>query len=313
MRSRSSWPSAGRWSTTREYPPAEFAEFHARHETGSIAPPEISRSAWQYRAWGTAWIIVGSFFSIAVALFGWDRQLHVLGFGCAAFGLLQIAAAWLQSWGRTADALYCIMNDFFMMPRTMRRLALVQFLSWFGLFAMWIYTTPAVAGRHFGATDAASAAYNEGANWVGVLFAAYNGFAAIAALLIPLVARVIGRRWTHLVNLSLGGLGLISFIFIDDPRMLVVAMAGVGIAWASILSLPYAMLSGAVPPEKMGIYMGIFNFFIVIPQILAASVLGLLVRVLFHGESIYALATGGALMILAGLATLRVDDREAAP
>ena len=207
-------------ATTREYPPAEFAEFHARHETGSIAPPEISRSAWQYRAWGTAWIIVGSFFSIAVALFGWDRQLHVLGFGCAAFGLLQIAAAWLQSWGRTADALYCIMNDFFMMPRTMRRLALVQFLSWFGLFAMWIYTTPAVAGRHFGATDAASAAYNEGANWVGVLFAAYNGFAAIAALLIPLVARVIGRRWTHLVNLSLGGLGLISFIFIDDPRML---------------------------------------------------------------------------------------------
>ncbi|HEY8265099.1 MAG TPA: MFS transporter [Steroidobacteraceae bacterium] len=300
-------------ATTREYPPAEFAEFHARHETGSIAPPEVSRSAWQYRAWGTAWIIVGSFFSIAVALFGWDRQLHVLGFGCAVFGLLQLAAAWLQSWGRTADALYCIMNDFFLMPRTMRRLALVQFLSWFGLFAMWIYTTPSVAGRHFGATDAASAAYNDGANWVGVLFAAYNGFAAIAALLIPLVARVIGRRWTHLVNLSLGGLGLISFLFIDDARMLLVAMAGVGIAWASILSLPYAMLSGAVPPAKMGIYMGIFNFFIVIPQILAASVLGLLVRVVFGGESIYALVTGGVLMIFAGIATLRVDDGEATP
>jgi maltose/moltooligosaccharide transporter len=204
------------------------------------------------------------------------------------------------------------MNDLFLMPRTMRRLALVQFLSWFGLFAMWIYTTSAVTSRHFGTTDVASAAFNEGANWVGVLFAAYNGFAAVAALLIPLVARAIGRRWAHLVNLSLGGAGLIAFLVIDDPKMLLVAMAGVGIAWASILSLPYAMLSGAVPPEKMGIYMGIFNFFIVIPQILAASVLGLVVRVLFGGEPVYALALGGALMILAGIATLRVDDREAA-
>jgi maltose/moltooligosaccharide transporter len=299
-------------ATTREYPPAEFAEFHARHETGSTAPPTVSRSAWQYRAWGTAWIVAGSFFSIAVALFGWDRQLHVLGLGCVVFGLLQLVAAWLQSWGRTADALYCIMNDLFLMPRTMRRLALVQFLSWFGLFAMWIYTTAAVTSRHFGTTDASSAAFNEGANWVGVLFAAYNGFAALAALLIPLVARAIGRRWAHLVNLSLGGLGLIAFLFIDDPRMLLVAMAGIGIAWASILSLPYAMLSGAVPPAKMGIYMGIFNFFIVIPQILAASVLGLLVRVVFGGEPIYALVTGGVLMILAGFATLRVDDAGAA-
>jgi len=295
---------------TREYPPERFAEFHAQHATGATSPPAVSRSAWQYRAWGTAWILAGSFFSVAVALFGWDRQLHVLGIGGAAFGLLQLAAAWLQSWGRTADALYCIMNDLFLMPLTMRRLAVVQFLSWFGLFAMWIYTTSAVTSRHYGTTDASSAAFNEGANWVGVLFAAYNGFAAIAALLIPLVARVIGRRWTHLVNLSLGGLGLIAFLFIDDPRALVFAMVGVGIAWASILSLPYAMLSGAVPPAKMGIYMGIFNFFIVIPQILAASVLGLLVRVVFGGESIYALVAGGALMIAAGIATLRVDDPE---
>jgi maltose/moltooligosaccharide transporter len=246
-------------------------------------------------------------------VFDWDLQLHVLGVGSAAFGVLQLVVAWLQSWGRTKDALYCIMNDLFQMPRTMRQLALVQFLSWFGLFAMWIYTTSAVTSRHYHATDVASAAFNEGANWVGVLFAAYNGFAALAAILIPLVVAKIGRRHAHLLNLALGGAGLIAFLFIDDPRMLLVAMIGVGIAWASILSLPYAMLSGAVPPSKMGIYMGIFNFFIVIPQILAASVLGVLVRVLFHGESIYALATGGILMILAGIATLRVDDHEAAP
>jgi maltose/moltooligosaccharide transporter len=298
--------------TTREYSPAQFAEFHSRHATGVASPPAVSRSAWQYRAWGTAWILAGSLFSVAVALFGWDRQLHVLGIGGGAFGLLQLAAAWLQSWGRTADALWCIMNDLFLMPRTMRRLAVVQFLSWFGLFAMWIYTTSAVTDRHFGTTDTSSAAFNEGANWVGVLFAAYNGFAALAALVIPLVARVIGRRWAHLVNLWFGGAGLIAFLFIDDPTLLLLAMVGVGIAWASILSLPYAMLSGAVPPEKMGIYMGIFNFFIVIPQILAASVLGLVVRVVFDGESIYALATGGVLMMLAGIATLRVDDEAGA-
>ncbi len=296
---------------TKEYSPAELAEFSESQAAEGTAQPAESRSARQYRVSGTVWLLGGSFFSVAVAVFDWDLQLHVLGMGSAAFGVLQLIVAWLQSWGRTADALYCIMNDLFAMPRTMRQLALVQFLSWFGLFAMWIYTTSAVTSRHYGANDAASAAFNEGANWVGVLFAAYNGFAALAAVLIPFVVARIGRRRAHLLNLSLGGAGLIAFLVIDDPRMLLVAMVGVGIAWASILSLPYAMLSGAVPAAKMGIYMGIFNFFIVIPQIMAASVLGVLVRVLFDGESIYALATGGALMILAGLATLRVDDREA--
>jgi maltose/moltooligosaccharide transporter len=298
---------------TKEYSPAELAEFSAADVAQKPEQPGESRSARPYRASGTLWLLGGSFFSVAVAVFDWDLQLHVLGVGSAAFGVLQLVVAWLQSWGRTKDALYCIMDDLFHMPRTMRQLALVQFLSWFGLFAMWIYTTSAVTSRHYHATDAASAAFNEGANWVGVLFAAYNGFAALAAILIPFVVARIGRRRAHLLNLPLGGAGLIAFLFIDDPRMLLVAMVGVGIAWASILSLPYAMLSGAVPSSKMGIYMGIFNFFIVIPQILAASVLGVLVRVLFHGESIYALATGGDLMILAGLATLRVDDREAAP
>jgi len=297
-------------ASTKEYSPAELAEFSGSHATDAAASPVDTRSARQYRASGTLWLLSGSFFSIGVAVFGWDGQLHVLGVGGAAFGILQLVAAWLLSWGRNADALFSIMNDLFHMPRAMRQLAVVQFLSWFGLFAMWIYTTSAVTSRHYGTTDAASAAFNEGANWVGVLFAAYNGFAALAAVLIPFVAKRIGRRRTHLLNLSLGGAGLIAFLVIDDPQWLLLAMVGVGIAWASILSLPYAMLSGAVPPAKMGIYMGIFNFFIVIPQILAASVLGVLVRVLFNGQSIYALATGGVLMVLAGLATLRVDDHE---
>jgi maltose/moltooligosaccharide transporter len=176
---------------------------------------------------------------------------------------------------------------------------------------MWIYTTPGVTAHHYGATEASSQAYNDGADWVGVLFAAYNGFAALAALTLAPLATRLGRRGAHLVCLSLGGVGLISFVFIDDPTWLLLPMVGVGFAWASILSMPYAMLAGALPAAKMGLYMGVFNIFIVIPQILAATLLGLLLRNVFDGEAIYVVLTGGVLLLLAGLATLRVDDRDA--
>jgi maltose/moltooligosaccharide transporter len=159
---------------------------------------------------------------------------------------------------------------------------------------------------HFGATDATGAVYNEGANWVGVLFAAYNGFAALAAFVIPLLVRWLGMPRTHLVNLWLGGAGLLSFLLIRDPAWLLLSMVGVGFAWASILSLPYALLAGSVPSRKMGVYMGIFNFFIVIPQLVIASVLGVLLKDLFDGQPIYALATGGVSFIIAGLCALRV-------
>jgi len=204
-----------------------------------------------------------------------------------------------------------ILRDLIAMPKVMRQLAVVQFLTWFALFAMWIYTTPGVTSHHYGASDASSAAYNNGADWVGVLFAAYNGVAALAALLLTPLAARLGRRGAHMLCLSLGGAGLVSFVFIDDPRWLILPMIGVGFAWSSILSMPYAMLVGALPASKMGLYMGIFNFFIVIPQILAGTILGLLVRTVFGGEAIYAVVTGGVLLFLAGLATLRVDDREA--
>jgi maltose/moltooligosaccharide transporter len=177
---------------------------------------------------------------------------------------------------------------------------------------MWIYSTSAVTAYHFGTTDPISQAYNDGANWVGVLFASYNGFAALAAIAIPFVANRLGCRWSHLINLTLGGIGLIGFLFVRDPDWLIVPMIGVGIAWASILSLPYALLSDVLPTAKMGVYMGIFNFFIVIPQLIAASVLGLVLREFFAGQGIYGLVIGGALMILAGLSTLFVD-RQAEP
>ena len=190
----------------------------------------------------------------------------------------------------------------------MRQLALVQFFSWFALFAMWIYTTAAVTEVHFAAKDTSSAAYNEGANWVGVLFAAYNGFAAIAALLIAQMSKRLGLRVSHLINLCLGGAGLISFLLIRDPHWLLLSMVGVGFAWASILALPYALLADCLPAAKMGVYMGIFNFFIVIPQLLAASVLGFLLKTFFGNAPINALLVGGISLIVAGLCTLRVKE-----
>jgi maltose/moltooligosaccharide transporter len=199
------------------------------------------------------------------------------------------------------------------MPDAMRRLAVVQFFSWFALFAMWIYTTGAVTSVHFGSTDPTSEAFNDGANWVGVLFAAYNGFAALAAIVIPWMSRRIGLRLTHLFNLLLGAAGLIGIQWITDPDWLLLPMVGVGFAWASILSLPYAMLCDALPARKMGVYMGIFNFFIVIPQLVAVGSMGFMLEAFFDGEPIRMLVLGGASFIVAGLCVLRVAEPRSEP
>ena len=145
---------------------------------------------------------------------------------------------------------------------------------------------------------------------MGVLFGAYNGFAALAAAVIPFAVARLGLRLSHMINLCLGGMALISFQFIHDPDWLLLAMVGVGFAWASIVSLPYALLSDSVPAQKMGLYMGIFNFYIVIPQLVAASVLGFLLKALFGGAPIYALVLGGVSFIVAGLLALRVPQPE---
>ncbi len=198
----------------------------------------------------------------------------------------------------------------FKMPKTMVQLSFVQFFSWFALFAMWIYTTSAVTSHVYGTSDTTSALYNEGADWVGICFAIYNGIAALVAFLLPVIAKKTSRRITHLMALVLGGIGLISINFITDPNMLLVSMIGVGIAWASILSMPYAMLSSILPAKKMGYYMGVFNFFIVIPQIVAAGILGFLLKSFFENDSVYALIIGGVSMFIAALLCLIVQDNE---
>lgn len=198
----------------------------------------------------------------------------------------------------------------FQMPKSMVELALVQFFSWFALFALWIYSTPAITSHIYGTSDTASTIYNEGADWVGICFAAYNGLAAIVAFLLPVVAKYTSRRITHLLALFMGSFGFISIYFITDPNQLLFSMVGIGVAWASILSMPYAMLSSVLPAEKMGYYMGVFNFFIVIPQIVAAGILGFLLKSFFGNESINALLIGGVSMAIAALLCLFVEDNE---
>jgi len=236
-----------------------------------------------------------------------DYGLAIFFSGIFTFGLLQLLVSFFVN-KKKSNGLVVIINDLYNMPRTMIQLAFVQFYSWFALFAMWIYTTPAVTHHIYGTTDTTSSLYNEGANWVGVLMSVYNGFAAVMAFLLIALAKKTSRKTVHSISLICGGLGLLSFYFIKDPKMLLISELGIGLAWASILAMPYAILTGSLPPKKMGVYMGIFNFFIVIPQITAAAILGFFVRTLFKGEAIYALVLGGISMIIAAALTMFVYD-----
>jgi maltose/moltooligosaccharide transporter len=291
---------------TREYPPETLHGFRdsAAPAAPAAAVPESAAGNGQ-RTKGLLWSGAGLAGVVAILTLDLDKQLYLLAGGALLWGTALLAHHVLEGVGFFGT----VMRDLENMPHTMRRLAPVQFFSWLALFAMWIYTTAAVAQVHFHSTDPASDAYNTGANWVGVLFGAYNGFAALAALVIPLMVRRFGLRVSHLINVWLGGLGLLSIALIRDPAWLLLSMLGVGFAWASILSLPYALLSDSLPAEKMGLYMGIFNFFIVIPQLVAASVLGFLLKALFGGAPIYALVLGGVSFFIAGLLAVRVPPR----
>ena len=203
-----------------------------------------------------------------------------------------------------------IFTDILQMPDKMKQLGLVQFLSWFALFSMWVFSTPAIAQHVYqiAPNDTQSATYNAAADWVGVIFGVYNFVSAIYALFLPTITKLTSRKTTHALSLVAGGAGLISIYFISNPMWLIVSMIGVGIAWASILAMPYAMLSSAIPSGKMGIYIGIFNFFIVIPQIVNGIIGGQLVQLAYNSQPIYALVVAGLFMLGAALATLRIKD-----
>jgi maltose/moltooligosaccharide transporter len=294
--------------STKEYSPEEQEAFHAATSANAREPEaEITLDAKKYATTGGLLLVGGLLVSAIIWRWAWDKALYILSFGACFYGVLQWVAAKRFVAGKKRG-LVELMHDFNTMPAAMRQLALAQVFTWFALFAFFIYSTAAVTSYHFGSSDPQSEAYNLGANWVGVLMAVYNGVAALVAFLLPVMARRTSRVTTHVVCLVVGGLGLGSMYLFKEPRLLIVSMAALGVAWASLLTMPYAILSSVVPFRKMGVYMGMFNFFIVIPQILAAALLGLLVRTVFHGHAIDAIVLGGVSMIVAAALMLRVRD-----
>jgi maltose/moltooligosaccharide transporter len=206
-------------------------------------------------------------------------------------------------------ALREIIGGFAHMPKTMVQLAFVQFFTWIALFALWIYTGAAIADNVYGTTDPLSAGYQEAGNWVGVMFAMYNGISALAAFALPVLARATSRKACHAVCLAIGGLSLASMFFIHDKHALMLPMVGVGLAWASVLTMPYSILAAALPANRMGYYMGLFNFFVVIPQVVSGLVLGWFTKHWFGNHAVFTLVLGGVSMVIAAVLCVFVTDK----
>jgi MFS family permease len=373
---------------TKEYSPEELAEFQSnrneedqkrQHERDNLLP------AGHFLRLSPFWILGGLLLTVLVYFFQFEAELYILTAGIVLFGFVQLIAGILIKKNKTKGGFVVVVNDLFRMPKTMGQLAVVQFFSWFALFAMWIYTTAGVTSHIYDMKISAAEVqemqqlvtelknqpeaewfnhmktideelgtyeqqilagrsnvvasmrvinffredrglmvspglekallrieqeYNKGADWVGVAFAAYNGFAALLAFFLPILAGWTNRRFTHMIALIAGAIGFVSIYFITNPNYIILSMLGVGLAWASILSMPYAILTGSLPAHKMGTYMGIFNFFIVIPQILAASILGFFVATIAGGQAIYALILGGASFLIAAITMYFVNDED---
>lgn len=306
------------WTVLRskEYTPEQMKAFEDQEKATKPVQERLSDVWYQkngkaHLTKGIITLMVGLLGTFIVYHYGLKQDLYVLTLGLISLGGAALIVSGVLQTKNVRNGFVNIVNDFQMMPKVMKQLAWVQFFSWFALFSMWIYATGAVTEHIYQTTDTTSVAYNTGANQVGEMFANYNIIAAAVAFLLPLLAKKTSRKFTHFLALVAGGLGLMSLYFITNPTTFTIEwlpMIGVGIAWASILSVPYAMLSGSLPASKMGYYMGVFNFFIVIPQLVAASILGFLVSTFFNNEPIYALLIGGCAMILAGILSLFVND-----
>lgn len=289
---------------TQEYSPEQMAAFAEKEEAQANAAANLAE---RDSAAPFGWIMAGAATMLATYQLGLEKEVNLLAALLIGYGLISHIAIRLARAGRPASMLTGIVGDFAGMPDIMKRLALVQFFSWSALFIMWINTTPIVAQNFFGSADPNSAAFQEGGNWVGVLFSVYNGVAAVAALtLLPFLSSRFGKAKTHIFGLLCGAAGYASFFVIKDPQWLILSEIGVGIAWASILAMPYAILASSLPQSKLGIYMGLFNVFVVVPQLLVATVMGSIMKLWFPGEPIWTMAFAAGTLVLAALAMCRV-------
>ncbi|KAF0195276.1 MAG: major facilitator superfamily transporter [Bacteroidetes bacterium] len=197
----------------------------------------------------------------------------------------------------------------FFIPSIMVKLLLVQFFSWFALFSMWVYTTPAIALKYYGTADANSTAFQDAGDWVGILFGIYNGVSAIIALSLPIIAKRLSRKVTHSLALAIGGISLLSILIFKDENFLIIPMIGIGIAWGSILAMPYAMLASSIPAKRMGIYMGLFNMSITIPQIVSGVFSGLILKYFFADNPVLCIVMAGVSMMLGAVSALFIKEK----
>ena len=280
-----------------------------REQQAAGAAPVLASEGAKLGRFGWPLAIFGAGFLVLSLAMRWQWEVTVLAAAALIVGAAHGFAAQRQARGAASLGLLQIVEDFLRMPRALRRLAVVQFFTWFGLFAMWIYAAPALARSHFGGSDPATPEFAAAADWVGVLFAGYNGVAALAALALPHVAARIGERFTYALCLLAGGAGMAGLVLIPDARWLWLSSAGIGLAWAAVLSLPYAIIVNAVRPEKVGVYLGIHNIFLVVPQLVAAICLGPAMLHIFGGNPVMALALAAAFLAVAAVAALLVPPQ----
>lgn len=290
--------------TTQEYSPAQMASFGEAQDT----PAPDAALARRNPATALLWLGAGAALALVVEHYALAKELYLLAALLAAYGLAYAGAIGLARAGRP-NMLSSVVGDFSGMPPLMKRLALVQFFSWSALFVMWIYSTPILAQYGFNTTDPASPAYQQAANWVGRLFSIYNGVAALAALLLlPALSARIGKVRTHALSLTLGAAGFAAYLVVRSPVWLQLAEVGIGICWASILAMPYAILASSLPQSKLGVSMGLFNVFVVVPQLLVATVMRSVMNAFFPGQPVWTMGFAAATLVIAAGAMLTVRE-----
>ena len=293
--------------TTKEYSPEEMASFDCDHSAEHNGGSVTALASKSYTG-SLLWIIAGAAIILIVSPLALKKEIYLLGGLLASYGLLSVIAINMAKQGRSANMLSSIVGDFSGMPAIMKRLALVQFFSWSALFIMWIYSGPIISQYFFGSADTSTKAYNDGGRWWNFVYTLENGVAVFAALfLLPVMSRKLGKARTHAACLFIGALGFLGYFVLRDANLLILCEIAKGIAWASILAMPYAILASSLPQSKLGTYMGLFNIFIVVPQLLVATLMGTIMNHFFPDSPIWTMLFAAASWALAALVMLRLD------
>lgn len=298
--------------TSKEYSPEELESFEAADASHMAALRKVPRVVPEpsfFSLWGCIALALAAVLVAAVFFFNTEKQFIIFAALVAIFGALFLYNSSRLKAGREAGFIGTLMDDFATMPKVMRRLAFVQFTSWFAFFILWVYLTPAITSHHFGSSDTASSAYGNGALAVNNIFALYGIVSMFFAVAIPFFTKIMGVKPFYAVSLLIGGASFAGLYYIG-PEMFWLNATGIGIVWACVLTLPYVLLADALPPSRMGTYMGIFNFFIVIPQLVVGTVMGAVLSTFLQNEPIRTLVLAGCIMALGAVLLIFVPHKD---